>query len=117
MTEKRNEHILSIEEFFKIATLEQKKLLSDIYEDVMKEVAITKKINAVYGSIENGIYFQDGGVAMCNSNDDADVISLRLKVELEDVRKDIGILMRKAADELHMGNVGMIQRQYGNYVK
>lgn len=117
MTEKRNGHTLSIEEFSRNATSEQKELLSDIYNNVQKEVSIAKKINVIYESIENGIYFQDGGVAICDSNDDADVISLGLKIELEDVRKDIGMLMRKAVEELHMGNVGMIQRQYGNYVK
>lgn len=117
MTEKSNESTLSVKEFFQIATLEQKKLLSDIYEYVMKEVAITKNINSIYGSIDKGIYSKDGRVAVCNSNDDADVISLGLKVELEEVRKNIGILMRKAVGELHMGNVGIIKRQYGNYVK
>lgn len=117
MTEKSNERTLPMDEFFQIATLEQKEILSDIYEDVMKEVAITKKIKSIYGSVDNGIYSQDGGVTVCDSNDDADIISLGSKVELEEVRKNIGVLMRRAVDELHMGNVGIIKRQYGNYVK
>jgi hypothetical protein len=117
MTEEHNERTLSIEEFLQIATLEQKELLSSIYEYVKKEVAITKKINSVYESIDNGIYFQDGGITLNASKDDADVISLGMKVELEDVRKNIGILMRKAVGELRMGDVGIIRRQYGNYVK
>ena len=36
MTEKHSEHTLSIEEFPKIATFEQKELLSDVYNNVRK---------------------------------------------------------------------------------
>lgn len=117
MTEKHNERVLSIEEFFQIATLAQKELLSDIYDNVQEEVAISKKINAIYESTKNGIYSSGEGITICDSSDDADVISLGLKIELKEVRENIGRLLKKAVDELHMGNVGMIQRQYKNYVK
>jgi hypothetical protein len=112
-----NRITLSIEEFFPIATLEQKELLSDIYDNVQKEVAITKKINEIYGSIDDGIYFSDGGVTILESKDDADAISLGLKTDLKDVRSNIGELLKKAVNELHMEDVGMIQRQYSNYVE
>jgi hypothetical protein len=116
-SDNNNRITLSIEEFFPIATLEQKELLSEIYDNVQKEVAIAKKINGIYGSIDEGIYFSDGGVTICESKDDADAISLGLKKELEDVRINIGKLLRKAVDDLHMEDVGMVQRQYHNYVK
>ena len=112
-----NQRTLSIEEFFPIATLEQKELLSEIYDEVQKEVAIAKKINVIYGSIDNGIYSSGEGITVCENGDDADVISLGPKMELKDVRENIGRLLKKAVDELHMEDVGMIQRQYGNYVK
>lgn len=117
MTEKHNQQTLSIEEFFQIATLEQKELLSKIHDDVQKEVEIAKKINEIYKSIDNGICSSGEGITICESKDDADAISLGLKIELEDVRKNIGVLLKKAVDKLHMGDVGMIQRQYNNYVK
>jgi hypothetical protein len=108
---------LSIEEFSPIATLEQKELLSDIYDNIQKEVAIAKKINEIYGSIDDGIYFSDGGVAICENKDDADVMTLGLKTDLKEVRSNIGKLMKKAVNDLHMEDVGMIQRQYNNYVE
>jgi hypothetical protein len=116
-SDNNNRITLSIEEFFPIATLEQKELLSEIYDNVQKEVSIAKKINEIYGSIDECIHFSDGGVSVCENRDDADVISLGLKKELEDVRTNIGKLLKKAAKDLHMENVGMIQRQYSNYVK
>lgn len=110
-----NQRTLSIEGFFPIATLAQKELLSDIYDGVQKEVAIAKKINAVYGSTDNGIYSSGEGITICENRDDADVISLGLKMELKEVRENIGKLLKKAVDELHMEDVGLIQRQYHNY--
>lgn len=117
MIPENNQRVLSIEEFYQIATLEQKELLSDIYDNVQKEVEIAKKINVIYESISKGVYSSDGGVTICESVDDADVISLGLKTELQEVRATIGKLLKKAVDKLHMGDVGMIQGQYGNYVK
>jgi hypothetical protein len=70
----------------------------------------------IHGSTDRAIYIQDGGMSVCESIDDADVISLELKIELEDVRKNIGTLAIKAVRELNMGNI-VIQRQYGNYVR
>ena len=87
------------------------------YDNVQKEVAIAKKINEIYESIDKGIHFSDEGVSVCESRDDADAISLGLKTELEEVRSNIGKLLKKAVDKLHMEDVGMIQRQYNNYVK
>lgn len=116
MTAKNEQRVLSIEEFFKIATLEQKELLSDLYDNIEKEIQMTKKINNIYGSIGQGICSTDHSVTVCESEDDANVISLRLKIELKEVRKNIGVLLKKAVDKFEMGNVGIIQRQYDNYV-
>ncbi len=117
MTEEHSEPTLSIYEFFEIATLKQKELLSELYENAEKEAMILKKINTIYESVRNGVYSSCGTVTVCESVDDANIISLELKGELEKVRKDIGALLKKAVDELHMGNVGIIQRQYNNYIK
>ena len=107
---------LSIEEFYKIATPEQNKLLSELYDAVEKEIEIAEKINAIYKSISIGTYCTGDAITVCESEDDANVISLELKIELKEVRSQVGRLLKKAVDELNMGNVGMIKRQYDNYV-
>ena len=109
--------VMSIEEFYKIATQEQKELLSQLYDAAQKEMEIARKINAIYESINYGTYSNDQSVTICESNDDADVISLGQKIELSKVRSQIGAIIKKAVDELSMGNVGVIRRQYDNYVK
>ena len=109
--------VMSIEEFYKIATREQKELLSQLYDAAQKEMEIARKINSIYESISFCTYLTDQSVTICESNDDADVISLGQKIELSKVRSQIGALLKKAVDELSMGNVGMIRRQYDNYVK
>jgi hypothetical protein len=114
MTEDKQK-TLSIEEFYSIATDEQKKLLSDLYDLVQKEIELAKKINNIYKSIENGIYSTDEGITLCEDSDDANVISSGFKEELKDVRGNIGKLLNKAVKELSMGNVEMIQRQLVNY--
>lgn len=116
MTEDKQK-TLSIEEFYSIASNEQKELLSDIYDLVQKEIELTKNINKIYNSIESGIYSSSEGITLCEDSDDAHIISSRFKSELMDVRKKIGILLIKATNELSMGNVGMIQRQLANYNK
>lgn len=116
MTKENTGRLLSIEEFFKIATTEQKELLSDIYNGVQEEVEIAKKINDIYKSIDQGIYSNGKGITICESEDDANIISLKLKEELKTVRSRIGKLLKKAIDELEMENVGIVQRQYDNYV-
>lgn len=116
MTKENKQRPLSVEEFFKIATMEQKELLSNIYNNIQEEVELTKKIDNIYKCIDQGIYTNDKGITICESEDDANVISLKLKDDLKIVRERIGKLLKKAADELDMGNVGIIQRLYGNYV-
>ncbi len=111
-----NRPVLTIEEFLKVANAEQKKLLLDLYDLARKESDIVGKINGIYESIDKGTYYNDEGITICESRDDADVISLGLKVELKAVQVDVGRLLKKAIDKLDMGNVGMIRRQYKNYV-
>ena len=114
MTENK---ILSIEEFCKIATVEQMTLMSDLYDLVQKELELAKKINAIYCSTDKGIYSTGEGITLCEDSDDANVISLELKVELKEIRQKIASLLSKAMNELSMGNVGLIQRQHENYIK
>ena len=107
---------LSIEEFYRIATPEQNELLSDLYDAVQKEIEIAERINKIYRSIDTGIHCNGEGITVCESEDDANVISLGLKIELKEARSQVRMLLKKAVDELNMGNVGMIKRQYDNYV-
>ncbi len=110
-----NEQTISIEEFLKIATSEQKQLLLDLHDNAQKEYDIIKKIKNVYESVGVGVCHIDGGISICENEDDADIISLRLRMGLETIRENIGTLLKKAVYELEMRNVGIIQRQYNNY--
>ncbi len=116
MNIENGQQTISIEEFLKIATSEQKKLLSDIYDNAQKESDIIKKIKNVYESTCTGVYHIDGGISICENEDDADIISLRLRMELKTIKQNIGTLLKKAVYELEMGNVGIIRRQYDNYL-
>ncbi len=118
MNVEEEKQLIPIEEFLKVATSEQNKLLLDLYELAIRETNLVKKIDNVYNAINDGIY-QEGyakGITLCESEDDANVISLKLKIELRDVQDNIKRLLKRAVDELDMGNVGIIRRQYKNYV-
>lgn len=108
---------IGIEEFLKTASAEQKKLLYDLADLAKKEQDLSEKINRVYSSVDKEIYSNDEGITLCENGDDANVISLGSKLELIDVRGNIAMLLKRAINELKMGDVGMIQRQYKNYVQ
>ncbi len=115
MTIKDEQQTLSIDKFLKIATSKQKELLLEIYENVEEEKEIVKRIGDIYTSIGNGMYITEKGITICENEDDANVISLKLKTDLKIVRTNIGTLLKRAIEELQMRNVGIIQRQYNNY--
>lgn len=107
---------ITVEEFIKTATPEQRQLLLDLYDLAEKEAELREKINRVYSSRNTGIYSNGVGIVVCEDKDDADIISFDKKIELKKVRTKIAELLKKAVDELGMGDVGIIQRQYKNYV-
>lgn len=109
---------MGIEEFIKIATPEQMQILFDLSELAEKENELAKKINNIYSTAKNwpGIYSDGEGITLCENEDDAHIISLGHKIELRDVREKIAILLKKAVKQFNMGDVGLIQRQYHNYI-
>lgn len=111
--------VIGIEEFLKTASAEQEQLLSDLADLSEKEQELSEKINKVYSTANKwpGIYSNGEGITLCEDADDANVISLATKLELKNVRDDMARLLKKAVDELKMGDVGIIQRQYKNYVR
>ena len=109
--------VIGIEEFLKTASAEQKKLLFDLADLAEKERELSEKINKIYSSVDKGIYSNGEGITVCENGDDANIISLGSKLELIDVRDNIAMLLKRAVNELKMGDVGMIQRQYKNYVQ
>lgn len=110
---------IGIEEFMKIASEDQRSLLFRIADLAEKESELCKKINRIYSSVNKwpGIYSDGEGITLCEDADDANVISLGQKMELKEIRDKIARLLKRAVNELEMGNVGIIQRQYKNYVK
>ncbi len=103
--------------FIKNATYEQKKLLFQLHDLALKEQEITQKINKIYGSISKGIYSEGSGITLCENDDDANIISNKLRIDLNFVRSQMARLLKKAVDELGMDNIGIIKRQYPNYIK
>lgn len=108
---------MGIEEFLKIASVDQKKLLFDLHDLAEKERKLDEKISRIYSSINTGIYSNGAGITVCEDEDDVIIISAVPREELEQVRTHIAKLLKKAVGELKMEDVGMIQRQYKNYVK
>lgn len=117
MTIIERQRTLSIEEFLKIATPEQRQILSNLHDLAEKERELDEKINRIYSSVNTSIYSNGVGITVCEDADDANIISLGPKLELKEVRDNIAELLKKAVNELKMENVGIIQRQYKNYVK
>lgn len=110
--------VIGIEEFMKTATPEQRRLLFDLSDLAEKEKDLADKINKIYSIVaDTGIYSDGKGITLCEDEDDAHIISLGHKTELKDVRDKIVMLLKKAVSELGMEDVGIIQRQYKNYVK
>ena len=110
--------VIGIEDFMKTATSEQIQLLFNLSDLAEKENEIAEKINKIYSTVNKwpGIYSDGKGITLCEDEDDANVISIRHKLELQEVRDNIIRLLKKAINELGMENVGIIQRQYKNYV-
>ena len=109
---------IGIEEFMKTASAEQKSLLFKLSDLAEKESELCKKIDRIYPSASKRprIYSDSVGITLCEDADDANVISLGSKLELKEVRDEIATLLKKAVNELGMEDVGIIQRQYKNYI-
>jgi len=108
--------VRNIEEFFKSATDEQKGILLKIVESSKEEKVLCNKVNNVYDSIKRGVHSPDGfSITVCEDEDDATIISAKDKEGLERVRAQIANYMKEAV-KLGIGDVGIIQRNYKDYV-
>ncbi len=105
-----------LEKFLEVATPEQKKLLNKLYELAMEEKDISNKISKIYDSRKSGVYSNKDGITVCETEEDAMIISADLRDELALVRSMIVSELKRAIDELEMRDVGIIQRQYKNYI-
>lgn len=106
-----------LEEFLKTASTDQKKLLLDLQDMAEREQKLTEKIDNIVRSVDTGIYSNNTSITLCEDIDDIAAISAGPREELKIVRSQMANLLKKAVDELGMGDVGIIQRQYKNYVK
>lgn len=109
---------IGIEEFLKSATPEQKQLLFDLGDLAKKEHDFAEKINRICSCPGKGQGIYDDGMAvtLCESDDDVAIISAGPRRDLKEVRSKIVNLLKKAIKDIGMGDVGIIQRQYKNYV-
>ena len=105
----------SIEGFMETATDKQKDLLLQLSETAEQEKKCADEVNRIYGSTESGVCSSGGAVIPCEDEDDATVISMRPRQELQRAREQMKEYMEKAV-ELGMGHLGMIQRNYEHYV-
>ena len=109
---------INIVEFLKIATPEQKAVLNTLYELANKEHDIAERItNIVIAAKRDGVVNIGGAITPIESEYDFVVVTMSLRNAGSDVRIQISDLLKKAVNELDMGNVGIIRRQYKNYVK
>lgn len=104
----------SIEEFMKIATNEQRNVLFELSDLAKREDELSKKINAIHDSVKNGVFMENGAIALCEDEDDAMVISIGPTMELKRIREQMKKCMRKAV-QLGIGHLGLIQRNYTSY--
>lgn len=112
-----NDVTIPLEKFLEIATPEQKELLNKLYELAGTEKQIASEINNIYDSREDGVYVGDkGAITLYETEEDAMIVSMSSREKLAKVRSEISRLLISAVNELDMGNVGIIQRQYKNYV-
>jgi len=109
--------VITIEQFIQTATDEQKEILFKLYNLAMKERELSHKINTVYINLPNIMEVEKNAITICEDRDDSDVITIGLKKELQDIRSQMSNILIKAVNELGMSDVGIIQRQYKNYVK
>jgi len=108
--------MLTIEDFMKTATEEQKDLLFKLSETAEQEKKCADKTNRIYSSVRSGAYSPDGfSITICEDEDDAMVISTGARQELKRVREQMKSYMKRAVN-LGMGDLGLIQRTYEQYV-
>lgn len=108
--------LISIEDFIKSATKEQKELLFKLSETAKQEKKLEDEINYIYNSIKSGTYSQNGhSITVCEDKDDASVISMKPREKLKGVKEQMKAYMEKAV-ELGMEDLGLIQRNYEHYV-
>ena len=107
---------MTVEDFMKTATSEQKLLLHKIGVLAEEEKKYVDEINNINKSTESGIYSSDGlSVTVCEDKDDARILSMKPQENLKGVRKQIKISIEKAA-EIGMEHLEFIQRNYEHYV-
>jgi hypothetical protein len=107
---------INIKEFLDKATDAQKGLLKKLTETAQKENELCDKINRVYASMKSGVYSPDGfSITVCEDEDDAIIISAKDQEELDRVKGIMKGYMIEAVN-LGMGNLGIIQRNYKEYV-
>lgn len=108
---------IDLEEFLETASADQKKLLLDLQDLAEKERELSEKINKIFKSVNVGVYSNNAGITLCEDIDDIAAISAGPREELRIIKNQIAYLLKKAVEELEMGDVGIIQRQYKNYVR
>ena len=111
--------LLKVDEFRRIATKPQWNLLMQITEYAEQEERIVNRIGGtrVAARIGRGTVSALGGlgVTVCEDDDDLRAIHGRDYTELERIRGEMKSCFLRAV-ELGMANVGIIARQYPNYV-
>ena len=107
---------MSIEEFMRSATSEQKALLIKLGESAEREQRLASEISRISNSKRSGVYSPDGSsLTVCEDEDDVMVISAEPRNELKRTRNQMKEYMRIAV-EIGMAHLGIIKRNYEHYV-
>lgn len=108
--------MIGIEEFFKTATSQQKILMENLVKTAKEENELCKEINLINNSVKTGVYSPDGtSLTLCEDEDDALIISANPREKLKSIRNKMKNYMIEAVN-LNMGDIGIIARNYENYV-
>jgi hypothetical protein len=108
---------ISLPEFLKIASQEQIDILTQLDNLSTIEHNLVLSINGLLEQVGDGVVHIPGtdSITICESEDDAVIITLKERIKLKEVRYEIANILLKAKTDLSMGDVGIIERQYENY--
>ncbi len=97
-------------------TPEQAETIKKLNEAATKELELSGKIRNIYNSIRFGYYSNGTSKTVCETPEDAIMLSFGPKRELEKVRKDIREYLEETVS-LGLGHLNIIQRNYEIYVR
>ena len=107
---------MPLDVFLESATDEQRVCFKNLMIQLNDSEILQNEIKGIYSAMEFGVYwFSDGSRTLCENEDDALIISLKPRMRLEDVKKDIKKYLKQTVG-LGMRDLAIVQNNYKHYV-